>query len=304
MTTRVILDTDIGTDVDDCLALALILCAPELELVGVTCVYGDVLLRARMVLKFLKLRGRTDVPVMVGATRPLLDLQPIYWLGHEGKGLLDDADEALAPSPEHAVDFIVRTVMEDPGQIHLITIGPMTNAALAFLREPCLAQNLAHLTVMGSVLRGPANLHLPYSEHNVRCDAEAAHVVLSAGAPTTLIPLDVTEQVKIYAKDVARIRARGTPFHEAVADQVDVYPYFHPRGYTYLHDPLAVATLIRPDLVTTRALHVDVETAGRHTAGVTLMRVPSEEASANAQVALAVDVQGFEEFLVHRLAEA
>jgi purine nucleosidase len=302
LTTRVILDTDIGTDVDDILALALVLCAPELELAGVTVVYGDVLLRARMVRKVLNLRGREDVPVLIGVSKPLLGLQPLYWAGHEGKGLLEPEDEALAPDREHAVDFIVRTVMENPGQIHLITIGPMTNAALAFLREPALAENLLHLTIMGGVVRGPEGLHLPYCEHNVRCDPEAAHAVLSSGAPMTLVPLDVTTQVKVYAEGADRIRAGGTPFHRAVAGQLDAYPYFYPRGYTYLHDPLAVATLIEPGLVTTRPLHVDVELAGRHLAGATLMRTPTEEAPATAQVALAVDVPRFEAFFVERLA--
>src|SRR5215213_3679802 len=115
---RIIFDTDMGTDVDDALALALILCSPELQLEGVTCVYGDVDLRARMVLKMLQLRGHTDVPVTVGLRQPLLGIQPVFWLGHEGHGLLEPEDEALAPEREHAVDFIVRTIMENPGQIH------------------------------------------------------------------------------------------------------------------------------------------------------------------------------------------
>lgn len=301
MTTRVILDTDIGTDVDDCLALALILCSLELELEGVTCVYGNVLLRARMVLKLLYLRGRMNVPVMMGARQPLLGLQPVYWAGHEGKGLLEPEDENLTPSSEHAVDFIVRTVMDNPGEIHLITIGPLTNAALAFLREPSLAQNLAHLTMMGGVLRGPNSLDLPYGEHNVRSDPEAAHIVLSAGAPTTLVPLDVTTQVRIRPEEIQRIRSGGTPFHEAVARQVELYPYFRNHGYTFLHDPLAVATVIQPDLVDLQSLHVDVEMEGRHAAGATLMRVPADEAPANAHVALGVTADRFEEFLLSRL---
>jgi purine nucleosidase len=302
MITRIILDTDIGTDVDDCLALGLILCSPELKLEGVTCVYGDVLLRARMALKLLHLRGRTDVPVMMGAREPLLRLRPVYWAGHEGQGLLEPEDDSLTPSSEHAIDFLVRTVMDNPGQIHLVAIGPLTNVALACCREPRLAQKLAHLTIMGGVLRGPANLHLPYVEHNIRCDPEAAHIVLSAGVLTTLIPLDVTTQVRIRPEGVGRIRSGGSAFHEAVARQVELYPPFRDRGYTHLHDPLAVATVIQPDLVSLEALHMDVEMAGRHAAGATLMRTPTEEAPANVQVALTVDASRFEEFLLSRLA--
>src|SRR5215208_43536 len=101
MTTRVILDTDIGTDVDDCLAIALILGSPELTLEGVTCVYGDVAIRGRMVRKLLTLRDIPDIPIRLGASQPLIGLRTVYWAGHEGKGLIDgDPDEPF--SSEHA----------------------------------------------------------------------------------------------------------------------------------------------------------------------------------------------------------
>jgi purine nucleosidase len=301
MPTRVILDTDIGTDVDDCLALSLILQSPELTLDGVTCVYGDVLLRARMVLKLLQLHGLTGVPVLLGAAKPLLGLRTVYWPGHEGEGLLEPGDNSLTPTPGHAVDFIVDTVRANPGQIHLIAIGPLTNIALAFLKEPELPQLLAHLTIMGGAVRGPERTDLPYAEHNVVCDADAAHVVLTAGAPTTLVPLDVTTRVKIRRDGVARIRAAGTPFHQAIAEQVDRYPRFRSNGETPLHDPLAVATVIQPDLITFRSLHVDVETSGRLTTGATLVRDPTPDLPANTQVALTVDAPRFEAFLISRL---
>jgi purine nucleosidase len=302
-TKHVILDTDIGTDVDDCLTLALILASPELDLIGVTTVYGDVLLRARMALKLLKLRGREDAPVAAGASQPLMRKRAIYWEGHEGKGLLEPEDAALAPSVEHAVDFIVRTVMAHPGEVHLLAIGPLTNVALAFLREPRLAQNLAGLMLMGGVVGGPATLHLPWVEHNIRCDPEAAYVVFSAGAPLTFVPLDVTTQVRIRTEDVARIRAVGDPYHRAVADQVDLYPGFTRRGgWTFLHDPLAAAVLVRPDLVTLTAVRALVETQGEHTAGATLVALPKEGEPATAAVALAVDAPSAEAFIVGRLA--
>jgi purine nucleosidase len=299
--TRVILDTDIGTDVDDCLALALILGSPELQLEGVTCVYGDVDVRARMVLKLLRLRDRTDVPVYTGVRQPLLGRRPVYWAGHEGIGLLEPGDE-LTPHPEHAVDYLIRTVLAHPGQIHLLAIGPLTNVALAFLREPRLPTSLAHLTIMGGVCRGPGMLDLPIAEHNIKCDPEAAHVVLSAGAPTTLVPLDVTTQVQIRAADATRIRSRGTPFHTAVATQVESYPPFARRGWTHLHDPLAAATLLRPDLVGLEPLRVDVELGGDHAVAATLMRAPTADLPANARVALTVNIEAAERFVVDRVA--
>lgn len=304
MPTRVIFDTDIGTDVDDCVALALILASPELQLEGVTCVYGDVLLRARMALKLLKLRGRLDVPVMAGMRRTIMNLRPVYWGGHEGKGLLDDEDEKVMPMPEFAVDYIIRIVMENPGQIHLICVGPLTNAAMVFLREPKVAQNLAGLTIMGGAQRGANGLYLPYGEHNIICDVEAAHIVLSSGAPITLIPLDVTTRVHIRQEGAAKIRAGGTPYHEAVATQVEIYPPFASRGWTHMHDPLAVAAVIQPDMLSYELLHVDVETGGRLSAGATLMRTPSDQYPENARVALGVNVERFETFLIERLSQA
>ncbi len=298
---RMILDTDIGTDVDDCLALALILASPELHLEGVTCVYGDVVLRSRMVRKLLNLAGKPAIPVFAGVAQPLLGLVPVYWEGHEGAGLLDADDEHLAPEPAHAVDYLVHTVMASPGQIHLAAIGPLTNIALALKREPRMAQALAGLTIMGGACRGYDALHIGYVEHNIRCDPEAAQIVFGSGVPIALIPLDVTVQVRIRPADVERIRAAGTPFHAAVADQVALYPPFGTRGFTYLHDPLAVATLVVPDMVTWREVHVDVETGGRHTAGMTLMREPAAAAPANARVALGVDTARFEEWFVERV---
>jgi purine nucleosidase len=298
---RLILDTDIGTDVDDALALAVALGSPEIRLEGVTCVYGDVDLRARMVLKLLRLRGRADVPVFAGASRPLLGLRPIYWAGHEGVGLLGRGDESLAPEPEHAVDYLVRAVMASPGQIHLAAIGPLTNVALAMLREPRLAASLAHLTIMGGALRGPAGLALGYAEHNIKCDPEAAHVVMDSGAPITLVPLDVTTLVSLRREHLPRIEAARTPFHRAIADQLRLYPTFARRGSTHAHDPLAIATIVEPALVTTRRLHVDVETAGRVAAGATLMREPAEDAPANAAVALEVDAERAADRVVARV---
>ena len=302
MPTRLILDTDIGTDVDDCLALAVILGSPELQLEGVTCVYGDVDLRARMVLKLLKLAGREKVPVMTGSSETLLGLRDIFWPGHEGKGLLDDGDDALTPAPEHAVDYLVRMVMEHPGEIHLLAVGPLTNVALALRREPRLAQNLAHLTIMGGAVRGPDSLHLKVAEHNFLCDPEAAQVVMSAGAPTTLVPLDVTTRTEVRTDDLERIRGDGSVFHAAVADQIARYPRFAETGATFLHDPLAAAIIVQPELVSMTSAHVEVETDGRLTAGMTVTLAPTVSLPANAAVALGVDTAAAETFIVDRIS--
>jgi purine nucleosidase len=301
MPARVILDTDIGTDVDDCVALALILGSPELSLEGITCVYGDVELRARMALKLLALAGREDIPVMLGARATLMGERQIYWAGHEGEGLLEPGDEQLRPSREDAVDYIVRVAMESPGEVHLLAIGPLTTVALALQREPRLFDHLAGLTIMGGASRS-GNLSLRYAEHNILCDPEAAKIVIEHPRRKTLAPLDVTTQVSIRQEDVHRIRAAGTPFHNAVAYQVERYPYFARNGSTHLHDPLAAALLVEPRLCDVVPLHVDVETEGVYGAGVTFMRTPGEGDPANADVALGVDPDKAERFIVDRLA--
>ena len=298
---RVILDTDIGSDVDDCLALAFLLGSPEVRIEAITCVYGDVALRGRMVRKLLTLAGRDDVPVLLGSAVTLTGSREIFWAGHEGVGLLGPDDPGADPDGEHATDAIVRLVMADPGAIHLLAVGPLTNVALALRREPRLAQNLAGLTIMGGAIRGPWDGDVRPAEHNVLCDPEAAAVVLASGAPIGLVPLDVTTTVAIRTDGVDRLRANRTPFHDAVADQVARYPRFARTGATFLHDPLAAALLLRPDLATWHDLRVEVETAGRLTTGMTVARRPTAEAPATARVALGLDRDAVERFALDRI---
>lgn len=300
MSMDVILDTDIATDVDDCLALALIAQSPELHLAGVTCVYGDVDLRARFASKLLGLDERLhDVPVTAGVRLPLMKKRAIFWGGHEGAGLIDDStsDASIPYSTEHAVDFIIRMANERPGLMHLIGIAPLTNIALALMREPNLP--LRHITLMGGVVRSPDRLDLPIAEHNILCDPEAAHVVFSSGIPMTVVPLDLTTMVRLHRAGVQRIHAAGTPFQQAVARQVELYPFFAANGYTFLHDPLAVATLIEPTLVRTTRVRANVELGGDYAPGATFFR-----ADPNGTIDLAtwVDVERFEAFLVDRLS--
>jgi purine nucleosidase len=311
---RVILDTDIGTDVDDCLALALILASPELELAAVTTVYGDVDLRARIVLKLLSLHGGPDVPVAAGAAQSLLGQRPVYWEGHEGQGLLAAGDTELQPAAEHAVALMIRTVMAAAGVCTVIAIGPLTNVALAMLQEPRLTANLAGLVIMGGVVGGAYHqpvaegqdrynaLALPWTEHNFRSDPEAAAIVLRSGAPITIVPLDVTTQVRVRSADLPHIAAAGDPYHLAVADQISRYHRFAARGWTYLHDPLAVAGLMRPELLEHERLHAVVETGGQFTAGKLLVALPTAAAPATAHIALGVDAPASEQFIVDRLA--
>ncbi len=298
---KVILDTDIGTDVDDALALGVLLGSPEVELVGVTCVYGDVGLRVRMVRKLLRLAGRAEVPVYAGLEPPLLGVLPVFWPGHEGVGLLEDGDDALLPEAEHAVDYLLRITAEHPGEIELVAIGPLGNVALAMRRDPGFLGRLAGLTIMGGVFRGPGRWNVRINEHNIVSDPEAAQVVFGANPDCLLVPLDVTRQTVIRPADVARIREGGSAFALAIADQVERYPRFQELGYTYLHDPLAVAMLLDPSLGRYEEMRIEVETAGRVTTGMTVPIIDAEGKNP-VRVALDVDVARAEEFIVSRIA--
>jgi purine nucleosidase len=194
--------------------------------------------------------------------------------------------------------------MDNPRQIHLLAIGPLTDFALAFRREPQLPENLAHLTIMGGAVRGHDGLGLPYAEHNIISDPEAAHIVLTSGAPMTLVPLDVTTKVAIRHEGVVRIRGVNTPFHQALAERVEQYLAFASRGATYLHDPLAAAVVIRADVVELRALRVDVETEGQHGVGMTLMRELAADVASNVQVALSVAAAEAEDLILDRIIAA
>jgi len=300
---QVIFDTDIGTDVDDILALGFLLGSPgEIDLVGVTTVYGDVGLRARMAQKLLQLRGRAEVPVHLGVSDPLLKIEPIYWPGHEGVGLLQDDDDLPAPSETHAVDFLIDTVLANPGEITLLAVGPLTNVATAILREPGFAPALRNLTVMGGRVDMSDSARGP-SEHNITCDPEAASVVFNAGIVVNLVPLDVTLKALIHQQGVHALKAQGDPYHAALADQVARYPGFVARGgSTFLHDPLAAMALVRPDHLGWQPFHVQVELNGRLTRAMTVVRTPGEGAKTNARIALSLDAPACEALIASRLA--
>jgi len=299
MTTAVWLDTDIGTDVDDAVALALALRSPEVELVGVSTVYGDVALRSRMVAKMLRLAGRDDVPVYSGARDPLMRERPIYWAGWEGEGLLEPGDQALTPRPGHAANALIEASMERPGEITLLTIGPMTNAALAFALDPELPQRLGGFVLMGGVARaGDVGLGLPLAEHNLVCDPEAASLCFRCGREMAMVGLDVTTKVWFHRSGLERVR-RGGALGEAVAEQLERYLAHRGSDRTMMHDPLALAYIAQPRLLQMVTAKVQVETRSEVAAGATWVR---QSADGRTQVAIGVDSAAFEELVLERLS--
>lgn len=288
---KIILDTDIGTDVDDALALALAIKSREdVDLQAVTTVHGNVELRSRIALKLLRLAGLENIPVARGIERPLLTDRPIIgWGGHEGNGFLTSEDETLSPCEHHAVDLIISKVMHMKGELILVCIGPLTNLAAAIIKEPRIIDNVKGVVIMGGVVRLFNGLDLPYREHNILCDPEAAKIVFSSGMPITMVPLDATLKVYIERENLEGIHAVGTPLTDAVASMIENYLGIVKRNYTWLHDPLALATLIDESLVKTMSMKILVETRGEYTTGLTLA-LPAKQNDKQGQVKVCVDV--------------
>jgi purine nucleosidase len=238
-----VLDTDIGTDVDDLLALALILGSPELALRGVTTVYGDVLLRARIVLRALRMAGGPAVPVAPGRSDPRSGRE-VFWAGHEGR-LMPDLDQEDVDGSRDGVALLA-------GNPLAVAIGPLTDLGEAVAAP---GTRIDRAVVMGG------DFAAGEIEHNVKCDVDAAVTVFESGVPLTVVGIDQTERVALDRSAADRIRAAGA-LGEIIAAEMRQFEDFLGRGHTVPHDPLAVLTLVRPDLFRFEQGRVRVQPAG------------------------------------------
>src|SRR4029453_14818556 len=269
MPRRIVLDTDIGTDVDDALALALALASPEVELVAVTTVSGDTMVRARIAARLLALAGRRDVAVHAGCVKALAVPGGFAWFGHEGEGLLDGTPDPIAADP--AVDALLRLFRGDD-TLELVSVGPLTNLAVALERDPSFARRVGQLTVMGGWLRGAViggNILPPAVDYNLCSDAVAATRVLSAGIPARLVSADPTVQVWLTDADVAGLDGAGSPLQRALARAVRIWAPIQQRLFAglgaplasdnaaFLHDPLALACVYDESFCTMEDLAIE-----------------------------------------------
>jgi purine nucleosidase len=260
-----VLDTDIGTDVDDALALAFALRHPNVELAAVTTVSGDAVARARIAAKLTRLAGRDDVEVAPGigaAERPELARA---WMGHEGRGLLEP-DERVPISGRSAVDVLLTRARDGSG-CDVATVGMQTNVAAALERDSGLARGVDRLAVMGGLFRrvvsGDAVLDAS-QDHNLRVDPDAALRTLNAGMPVLYVPLDVTVQTHLTRRQQERL-GQGDELCRALARLVDVWtPVLHgltggrlPADHVaVMHDPLTVAVLVDESFVSVEEMPV------------------------------------------------
>ncbi len=285
-----VLDTDIGTDVDDILALALLATAPEVDLVGVTTVYGDTALRARMARWVCDQLGRPDVTVAVGA-RETLTNRPVWWAGHEGEGI-PDLERVAIDETEGGVDYLRRVAREHAGDLNLYAIGPLTNVAAAIRADPGFAGALRHLSIMGGAF------WMEQPEHNIKCDPEAADVVFRSGIPMSVCGLDMTTRVWIREQDVREIGQVHGELGKALEAQIRRWWSFVGKTENNPHDPLAALMAIRPDLFRFEACDVRVGLDE----GDLARTFPENCGRGAARIAADVDVDAAGRELVRRLA--
>ncbi len=282
--TPVILDTDIGTDIDDAFALALVIASPELELQGVTTVSGDTQARARLAAKMLWAAGGAfrQVPVYAGEPGRPLPIEQARWAEHFTNPQLKS---------EKAVDYLRREFNTRPGKITLITIGPLTNIGALLKQDPGVAKKIPRIVMMGgSIARGYEPGSGPTPEYNIAADPAAAQAVFSSGIPLIVAPLDVTARLQLEGANLRRVFTHLTP----VTDALTILYHLWGMPAPTLHDPMAISLFLAPSLCDTKQLAVEVDDKG-------YTRV-AEGKPANATVALNVDREKFFQFYLSRVA--
>lgn len=256
-TKKILIDTDIGGDVDDALALAMALNAPDIEIVGITNVYLANAWRAGVTKQLLKVYGREDIPVCTGAEKPLIG----WWDESRIPNSSPDYGEYRGEALPHACDFIIR-MAETVEDLTVVAIGPLTNLGLALAKAPHIAGKIRILMMGGQVNRA-------HPEWNIVCDPEAARIVFESGAPITMVGLDVTNRCQFTREEVDMVGQAGNVRSDTLAQMMEIF--IKNFGYLpILHDPLAMSLLMWDDVLTLEKKNILIETGGQYTRGLTI----------------------------------
>ena len=307
---QLIIDTDPGQD--DAVAILLALASPELDLLGITTVAGNVplALTQENARKICDLAGRTDMPVFAGADAPLA--RPLVTAEHvHGRTGLDGP---VLPPPvtplqdRHAVDFLIETIRtEDANSVTIAPVGPLTNIAMALRQAPDIAARIQQIVLMGGGYFEGGNI-TPAAEFNIYVDPEAAAEVFGAGIPIVMMPLDVTHKVLTTSARTRKIRDIGSRTAVAVADMLEFFERFDEEKYGSdggpLHDPCTIAWMLRPGMFSGRQCNVEIETKSDLTMGMTVIDWwQVSDRPHNAFVVGDVDADAFFDLVTARLAQ-
>jgi len=299
MPLSILLDCDPG--LDDALAILLAHGDPNIDLVGITTVGGNVGIEntTKNALELREYLGFETIPVSAGAGSPLVrpTKNASHVHGEGGMGTVELPAAELATSGQHAVDFIIDTIRARPSAIHLVATGPLTNIALALEKDPGIARLVASFTIMGgSFTRGNAT---PAAEFNIYADPEAAKIVFDADWNVTMVGLDLTLQAQANGAVIERFRTLGALAEELIIPLAThwVNPHDDDWNGQAVHDVVAVAYVTRPDLFASRPARVEVETRGEFTEGMTVVDFNSP--NPNATVPVTLDVNGFWAYVEH-----
>ena len=261
---KIIIDTDIGDDADDALAICLALKSEELEVMGITTVFRNTAARAQIAVRLLQLMGRTDIPVYAGIGHPL-----------------------VAEADVETVPIQLLAGMEELE--YLVTIGPLTNVGVLLCKHPEVKGKIKEIVMMGGAY------YMHYNEWNILCDPEAAHIVYSSGVPIRAIGLDVTTRCQVNDQLVTMFRNSKKPEVELLADLLTCY--YENRGrHTFLHDPMAVFAVYDKDIITYQGEDIHVELHGQHTRGTTFNTWKIGVGNSRQNVQCAKDIKA-EEFV-------
>lgn len=302
----IIIDTDPGQD--DAIAILLAFASPELQVLGLTTVAGNVPLwrTTENTLKLVELAGRREVPVFAGCPRPLLR-DPVTAEHAHGETGLNGANLPDATTPTqstHAVAWLIDTLTHASEPVTLCPLGPLTNIATALIQAPHIVSNIESIVAMAGAVRTHGNV-TPAAEFNVFADPHAADVVFSAGCPLTLMPLDVTHRALITQERLEAFKSLPSPVSEACHGMLSFY--FRPNTTRFatpgspLHDPCVIAYLLEPEIFEGKSVNVQVETSSPLTLGMTLADWWGKSPP-NAHVMQTLDADRFFALILERLA--
>jgi len=303
---RIIIDTDPG--VDDALTFLLALASPEIALEALTTTQGNVTLElaTHNALSVLELAGAGHLPVAAGSVVPLVQPARASASVHGASGIGNSKlpEPRNKPLAKHAVDYLIERVLAEPGELGIFPIGPLTNIAMGIRKEPEFAKAVKELVIMGGAIQENGNV-TPLAEFNIYVDPHAAHIVFHAGIPITLIPLDVTHHCLLKEEHIDRLVKIDSPITRFIRDSVSTYFKFsHDRGFAgcALHDPLTLATIIAPELLTLKEYFVDVDHSGGVAMGKTFADIFGvTNKPANMKVAMQVRGEDFIELFLLRM---